>query len=66
MVANLPVFDAQGMSQINLSMQDTDAVSGEFNVNMYQVMATFSCLAPVRVGHRATPITDITSWSTNG
>ncbi|MNP64282.1 hypothetical protein D3C76_1597660 [compost metagenome] len=54
------------MSQINLSMQDTDAVSGEFNVNMYQVMATFSCLAPVRVGHRATPITDITSWSTNG
>lgn len=65
-IANLPIFDAQGMSQVSLSMQDTDAVSGEFNVNMYQVMATFSCLAPVRVGHRVTPVSDITSRSTNG
>lgn len=65
-IANLPVFDAQGMIQINLSMQDTDAVNGEFNVNLYQVMGTFSCLAPVRVGNRVEPINDITTRSTNG
>ncbi|QNJ57322.1 head-to-tail adaptor [Pseudomonas phage Dolphis] len=65
-VANLPVFDGEGMQQINLSQLDVDAVDGEFNVPLYQVMSSFSCLAPVRVGGRVNPVTDITVRSTNG
>ena len=65
-VSNLPVFDAEGMQQINLSQLDVDAVDGEFNVPLYQVMNSFSCLAPVRVGGRINPVTDITVRSTNG
>ena len=51
-IANLPVFDSKGFMQVGLSMQDTDALNGEYNSPMYQVMATFSCVAPVRVGRR--------------
>lgn len=52
-VANLPVFDAAGFLTVNLSQQDMDAVSGEYPAPIYQVMNTFTCLAPVRVGGRA-------------
>lgn len=51
-VANLPVFEAAGWSLVNLSQQDMDAVSGEYPAPLYQVMNTFTCLAPVRVGSR--------------
>lgn len=48
-IANLPVFDGHGMVEIEFSQQDIDAVSGEFAAPVYQVMNTFTCLAPVRV-----------------
>lgn len=68
-VANLPVFDSKGMVQIQVSFQDVDALNGEYNANIYQVMCSFSCLAPVRVGRRygdGEIISDITIRSNNG
>lgn len=68
-IANLPVFDSVGMVQVSLSQQDVDAVSGEFNAPLYQVMNSFSCLAPVRVSSRVdTTISSInvTNRSANG
>jgi hypothetical protein len=68
-IANLPIFDDQGMVQVQVTFQDVDALNGEYNVNMYQVMGSFSCLAPVRVGRRygeGEIISDITIRSTNG
>lgn len=52
-LANLPVFEAAGFVTVSLSQQDVDAVSGEYPAPLYQVMNTFTCLAPVRVGSRA-------------
>lgn len=49
-IANLPVLSDKGFDQIDLSMSDVDAVSGEFEAPIYQVNATLSCVAPVRVG----------------
>ncbi|BCP56313.1 hypothetical protein K32_49300 [Kaistia sp. 32K] len=51
-IANLPIFESRGMILPQISFQDVDALNGEFNVNMYQVMGSFSCQAPVRVGRR--------------
>ena len=53
MIANLPVFADQGMDLINFSMSDVDALNGEYNANIYQVMGNFTCIAPVRVGEPA-------------
>lgn len=58
-VANLPVFSSQGLDQIEVDMHDVDAVGGEYNANLYQVMASFSCLAPVAVGSEVPAITDV-------
>lgn len=52
LIANLPVFAAHGIDQVNLQMNDVDAVNGEYGAPIYQVMATFTCIAPVRVGGR--------------
>lgn len=66
-LANLSVFDSVGMSQINLSMNDVDAINGEYsNANLYQVMANFSCVAPVRTGAGTQSITDLEFRSQNG
>lgn len=65
-VANLPVFDSHGMIQIEFNQQDVDAVSGEYGAPVYQVMGTFTCLAPIRVGHKVDAITDVEVRSTNG
>lgn len=65
-VANLPVFAAAGFLTVNLSQQDVDAVSGEYPAPLYQVMNTFTCLAPVRVGSRApVGVQDIISARSN-
>jgi len=48
-IGNLSVFDEHGMVEIEFSQQDIDAVSGEFAAPVYQVMSTFTCVAPVRV-----------------
>jgi hypothetical protein len=64
-VANLPVFDASGLSLVNLSQQDMDAINGEYPAPIYQVMNTFTCLAPVRVGGRESSIREIISARSN-
>lgn len=58
-LANLPVFAAHGIDQVNLSMSDNDAVNGEYGAPVYQVMASFSCVAPVRVGGRVDAISEV-------
>ena len=60
-LANLPVFAAHGIDQVNLSMSDNDAVNGEYGAPVYQVMANFSCVAPVRVGGRVDAISEVTT-----
>lgn len=65
-VANLPVFEALGMQQVSLTLTDMDAVSGEFGaVNIYQVLGTFTCTAPVSVGNKQIAINEV-EVSTNG
>lgn len=58
-VANLPVFSSQGFDLIEVDMNDVDAVSGEYAANMYQVMASFSCIAPVVVGADVPAVADV-------
>lgn len=47
---NTAVFASKGLTQVVVKWQDVDAISGEFSAPVYQVMGTFTCLAPVRVG----------------
>lgn len=49
-IANLSVLAAKGITLPNVSFQDVDAVDGEYGFPVFQVLATFSCVAPVRVG----------------
>lgn len=58
-IANLSVFSAQGIEQVAASMQDVDAINGEYEANLYQVVCSFSCLAPVRVGNKVDPISSV-------
>lgn len=58
-VANLTVFESFGWSHVSLQQQDVDAVNGEYPSPIYQVMNTFSCIAPVRVGGPVDAITDV-------
>lgn len=58
-VANLTVLSSNGIEQVNVGMQDVDAINGEYDVNMYQVVCSFSCIAPVRVGGRVNKINDV-------
>lgn len=65
-VANLTVFEGLGWYQVSLSQQDIDAVNGEYPAHIYQVMSTFSCVAPVRVSGNVSAISDVISRSLNG
>lgn len=58
-VANLSVFASYGWVTPALSQQDLDAVSGEYSSPMYQVMSTFTCIAPVIVGGAVDAIREI-------
>lgn len=58
-IANLTVFEGFGWVQVSLSQQDMDSVNGEYPSPIYQVMNTFSCVAPVRVGGSVGAITDV-------
>jgi len=60
-VANMSVFDSYGWIKPNLSQQDVDAINGEYPSPIYQVMNTFSCQAPVRVGGDVPAISTVTS-----
>lgn len=63
-VANLPVFDAAGMIEIEFNQQDVDAISGEYPANVYQSLGTFTCMAPVIVGDQQATFTDVTVTGT--
>lgn len=58
-VANLPVFDSYGWMLPNVQQQDIDAINGEYPAQIYQVMTTFACVAPVRVSGTVDAIRDI-------
>lgn len=58
-ISNLPVLDASGITEVSASFQDIDAVNGEYNAPIYQVMCSFSCVAPVRIGNRVNPVADV-------
>jgi hypothetical protein len=58
-IANLPVFDAQGFAQIEFPQNDMDMVGGEYPAPVYQTSGTFTCLAPVIVGDSVDVITDV-------
>lgn len=64
-LANMPVFADKGWQQVELSLSDVDAVSGEYPAHIFQVMGTFSCLAPVRVAADVGVIHQVISRSTN-
>lgn len=65
-VANLPVFESFGWITPNLTMQDDDFVNGEYPAQIYQVMCTFTCVAPVRVSGDVPAISSVISRSSNG
>ena len=64
MVANLPVFNASGMVEIEFTQQDVDAISGEYPANVYQSLGTFTCMAPVIIGDQQATFTDVTVTGT--
>jgi len=49
LLANLPVLAAHGLTGIDISMQDVDAVSGEYDAPIFQVAASLTCCAPAMV-----------------
>lgn len=65
-IGNLPVFEDKGWSLVSLSQSDIDAVNGEYPAQIYQVMNTFTCLAPVRVGGRVPAVRTINVGVNNG
>ena len=58
-IANLPVFDNAGMTQVQLSMQDTEDFES-YSAPVYQAMGTFSCTAMIVVGSDVDAISDVT------
>lgn len=53
LIANFPVLAGQGVLLPSLTLNDSDAVSGEYDAPLYLVNGDFSCQAPARVGLRA-------------
>lgn len=62
-IANLSLFDFAGMVEIEFSQQDTEDF-GSYNAPVYQVLCTFSCLAPVVVGSNVGAIEEVTTTIT--
>lgn len=58
-IANMSVFDSLGWVQIDLSQQDVNAINGEYPSPIYQVMSTFSCVAPVRVSGKVDAVSQV-------
>lgn len=58
-VANLPIFENVGITQVEFLQQDVDAVSGEYPAPVYQTAGTFTCLAPVIVGGRTPAVREV-------
>lgn len=60
-IANLPVFADQGWQQVALGLQDVDAVSGEYSAPIFQVMGSFTCLAPTIVAGSVGAVREVIS-----
>jgi hypothetical protein len=58
-VANLPVFAAAGMVEVQFSQQDTEDFAS-FSAPIYQTLGTLTCEAPVLVGNQAGAIQTVT------
>lgn len=65
LVSNLAVFEAYGLAQIEFSLRDVDLLEGQFATPIYQVVCSFTCMAPVIVTNKANPIADV-SMSASG
>lgn len=67
-IANLEVFSAAGIEQVNFTQSDIDAVNGEYPAQIYQVMCNFTCVSPIRVGGNNNNLVNniITSRNGNG
>ena len=55
LIGNLPVFDAEGMLQIDISQTDTEDFQS-FGAPVYQTMTTLTCLSAATIITTATPI----------
>lgn len=51
-IANLPVFEAAGITNVEFSQQDMEDFEG-YNAPVYQAVCRFSCLSPVAVASNA-------------
>jgi hypothetical protein len=59
LIANLPVFESHGWTGFSVGFQDVDSLSGEYSANVYQVLCSISCTAPVVVTSKAAPIDSV-------
>ena len=64
-IGNMAVFESFDWTRVGFRAEDIDAVNGEYPSPMYQVMGTFSCVAPVRVGGKVGAISDVIARSQN-
>jgi len=62
-VANLTVFDGLGWSLVGLDQSDDDLINGEYPAQVFRVLSTFSCIAPVRVSGDVDAISQVFSRS---
>lgn len=62
-IANFPVFTDKGWLLPEFGLQDVDAVSGEYPAPIFQVMGSFSCVAPVRVSGVVDSVREVISRS---
>jgi hypothetical protein len=57
-IANLPIFEAAGMSLIEPNFSDIDDMN-TYSAPMYQTTCTITCIAPAAVETRAPVVTDV-------
>lgn len=58
-IANLPVFESEGIQQVDLSQTDTEDFES-FDAPVYQCITTFRCLAPAVASNKILGIKTIT------
>jgi hypothetical protein len=64
-LANLPVFSDAGLSTVALDVSDSEELTGIYGCPMFQVMGSFTCLAPARVGASIPAISSVIATETN-
>lgn len=57
-VANLPVFEAEGMSTVSFTQQDVDDFES-YGAPVYETVGTFSCIARTSVNTTENPIREV-------